>query len=195
MKKLIIGITGSLGTGKSTVARMFKALGAYSIDADSLARKAMRPGGRAYKKTVSLFGTRILKPSGAINRPVLAGIVFSNIKKLKALNALIHPIVKRDIRRLISKTRKKIVLIDVPLLIESGMKGFVDILIVVKTTRGIQLARCLRKGLTKTDIRRRIECQLPLAKKIKSADFIIDNSGNRSVTKKRVRKIWQKLKR
>ncbi len=186
MKRIIIGLTGSFGTGKSTVAACFKKLGACVIDADRLAHKAIKPGGACHRRVVSAFGTA--------KRRELAQVVFSDRKKLKILNKLVHPYIIREIKRLTKKTKKKIVIIDAPLLIEAGLDKEVDKLIVVKTSRRIQEARCVKKGFKKNDIRRRINRQLSLAKKERLADFIIDNNKSVSFTKNQVKKIWEEIK-
>ena len=186
MKRIIVGITGSFGTGKSAVAAGFKKLGACVIDADRLAHRAIKPGGACHRRVISAFGTA--------RRRELARIVFSDRKKLKILNKLVHPYVIREIKRAIKKTKKKIIIIDAPLLIEAGLDKDLDRLIVVKASRLVQEARCAKKGFTKIDIRRRINCQLSLAKKERLADFIIDNNKSVSFTRAQIKKIWEEIK-
>lgn len=173
---------------------MFQALGAYAIDLDKLAYKFIFPEGLCYRKVVSVFGKGILKKNKAIDRAKLAKSVFSDKKKLKILNALIHPFVIKEAKKLAGKTKKEIVIIDAPLLIEARLDDFVDKLIVVKASRNTQIKRCIKKGFSRDDIRQRIRCQLPLADKIKVADFIIDNSSSVKLTRTQVKKIWRKIK-
>lgn len=194
MKKLVIGITGSFGTGKTTVTSFFRKLGSYTISADSLAQRLILPKGRLYKKVLGTFGKDILKKNKTINRAKLANIVFGDKKKLKKLNSIIHPEVIRQINLLIKKSSKSVVVIDVPLLVESGLHNFVDKLIVVKAKRNIQIARCLKRGFKKENIRLRIQSQLSLAKKISLADFVIDNSKSKKLTEKQVKSIWRRIK-
>ena len=194
MKKFVIGITGSLGSGKSTVAAMFRKMGAGLISADRLAADYCAPGKPAHKKITNFFGKDILKAGGGIDREKLAQIVFKNKKSLKALNSFTHPLVKRRIKELIKKSSRAVVVIDVPLLIEAGLTGLADIVIVVKSKRDIQIKRCVKKEYSKEGARLRIRCQLPLAKKLKVADFIIDNSGTIKATEKKVKKIWREVK-
>lgn len=193
---MIIGITGSFGTGKSYVASIFKDLGAKVIDADSLARKALRKGSLSYEKIVEVFGKGILDKNGDIDRRALGRIVFNNNRKIKTLNRMIHPEVIKKIRNDIKKAaRQDIVIIDAPLLIEAGLAGDVDKLLVVTASKETQIERCMKKFkfLKKEEVLRRIKNQIPLEEKIKSADFVIDNSLTKSRTKKEVIAIWRKM--
>lgn len=196
-KKLIVGITGGLGTGKSTVTGIFRKLGAAVISADRIAHDLILPEGPAYKKVVSLFGVKILKKDKRIDRKKLAQIVFNDKRKLMLLNSVIHPKVIKRIKEIIKKDRtsKKVYIIDAPLLIEAGALNMIDRLIVVATDRNTQIKRCIKNfGLKRSDILKRIRCQMPLAKKRRLADFIIDNNRPLNSTKKMVEKIWEEIK-
>ncbi|MCX5713554.1 MAG: dephospho-CoA kinase [Candidatus Omnitrophica bacterium] len=193
-KKLIIGLTGSFGSGKSTVAGFFKARGAEIIDADKIARSTLTPGSSAYRKIVDIFGSRIRGSRRSIDRRKLAGIVFNDKILLRRLNSIIHPEVIRVIKKTAKETRRRIVVIDAPLLIEAGLAGWVDKLIVVAISRRIQLKRLLRKThLDKEDISNRIKAQMPLSRKVRFADFIIDNNATVARTKEQAEKIWKKI--
>lgn len=195
---IIVGVTGSIGTGKTTVAGMFKRKGAVVIDADEISHHLIYPGRPAWKKIVSIFGKTILRRDYFIDRKILGQKVFSDRRKLKRLSGIIHPLVYKAIRGKIAKIKRAdpsaIVILDVPLLLESGGQKHVDKLVVVAASRDIQLKRaCSKFGIRKSDVLRRIKLQMPLKEKIKVADFVIDNGGNLISTEKQARAIWKKL--
>ncbi|MFH1995514.1 MAG: dephospho-CoA kinase [Candidatus Omnitrophota bacterium] len=197
---IVVGVTGSLATGKSFVAGILKSLGADVLDADRIAHRAIRKKSAQYRKAAAAFGRKILSDDGEIDRKALAGAVFSDEKKLRRLVKIVHPSVIKEIKRRLRivslRRRRSIVVIDAPLLIESGLLDEVDILIVVTSTRATQLARAGRGlKLDKKDAVRRIRRQMPLAEKAKRADLIIDNDGSMARTKKQVVKVWKILKR
>lgn len=191
----VIGVTGSFGTGKTTVASMFKAKGAIVIDADRIARALTRKGTPEYKKIKSIFGVEILKRGGEIDRKKLAAIVFDKKEYLKKLNNIVHPGIIRKIRENIGKAgRDKIVVIDAPLLVEAGLSGIADFLVVVKCPVREQIKRCVTKRrMNKKDVLKRIGSQIPMKKKVAIADFVIDNEVAKSYTKKQVEKVWRKV--
>jgi len=194
---MILGITGSFGSGKSTVARIFKSLAgtrAKVLDADAIAREVVVPGTKAYRKVVIAFGRGILKKDGAIDRRKLAVIVFQDKKLLRRLTGIIHPEVRRVIKKEIKGTRGKIIILDVPLLVEAGLYPSVDKLIVVKIKRDEQIKRLREKrGFQRKDIFKRINSQMPLGEKIRLADFVIDNNGDIRETRRQAAKIWRLL--
>ena len=199
---IVVGITGHLGTGKSTVAAMFAQAGAAVINADLLAHHGMRPGGACFKRIVRAFGRQILV-QGQIDRKKLGAIVFSpkagRRVKLKKLEAMIHPFVIRETQkqlRSLKKAGKRIVILDVPLLFESGMDHFADLTLVVKTNARVQLRRCSRqRRLSPLEARQRMRFQLPLAEKIRRADLVIDNNGTIHATRKQVKDIGNMIQR
>jgi len=192
---MIIGITGSFGSGKTTVARMFKSFGVEVIDADKIAHRIIKPGSQIYKKIISAFGKDILKNNKTIARHKLAQIVFNNKNLLKKINRITHPDIIRMIKNRIKTSRSKLIILDTPLLIEAGLKDGVDKLIVVKVDRRHQIQRLLNKtSLTRAEILRRIKAQIPLRNKVRLADFVIDNSGTIDDTKRQVKKIAGELK-
>ncbi|OGX44680.1 MAG: dephospho-CoA kinase [Omnitrophica WOR_2 bacterium RIFCSPLOWO2_12_FULL_51_8] len=191
--KIVLGLTGSFGSGKSTVAAILKSFGAEVIDADKLARDCLRPRTECYRRVRKVFGQKALKADGSIDRKVLAGLVFNNRSLLFELNRIIHPRVRRLIREKIGRAKKRIVVLDAPLLIEAGLGAIVDKLIVVGLCRSAQVKRLQKKfGLKESEIFKRISAQIPLREKMRLADFIIDNNGRIDQTKKQVRKIWIK---
>jgi len=193
-KRIVLGVTGSFGSGKTTVARILGSYGAKLIDADNIAHRVINPGTKAYKKIVDLFGRGIIQKDSKVDRKKLARAVFNNKNLLKRLNSIVHPQVIRIINKRIKKTAVGIVILDAPLLLEAGLKGIVDKLIVVKTNREKQIKRIRAKtSLSRQDILKRIRCQIPLRAKARLADFVIDNSGKITETKKKLERIRRLL--
>ena len=196
---IIVGLTGSVGTGKSTVANFFKELGAYVIDWDELAREVVRPHSRAWKEIIECFGKDVLNENLTINRQKLAKIVFTEKGKVKKLNQIVHPKVFREDERIINEIKNHdpdaLVVKDVPLLFESTHPIFTDKTVVVSASEDTQLKRLEEKGMSRDDARNRIRSQLPLEEKIKSADFVINNDGSLEETKRQVEEIYSLLKK
>jgi len=192
---MVIGVTGSFGSGKTTVAKMFARYGAYVIDADKLSHSLMRSSKKVYKKIVGCFGKGILRSNKTIDRKKLAQIVFARPLQLKFLDRVLHPEVIRRINSLIKTKKNKIVVVDAPLLVETNFYKKLDKLIVVMAKRDRQISRLIyAKDMSKDDILRRIRMQAPLKKKLAVADFIIDNSGSKTKTNLQVKKIWKILR-
>jgi len=193
-KKRVIGVTGIFGSGKSTVSGMLRAYGLKIIDADKLAHKYLLPGTKTYKKILGYFGKGILKKNRKIDRRKLGKLVFGNRELVKKLNAIIHPKVIADIKSAIRRSGGKTVVLDAPLLIESGLRKIVDDLIVVIIERDELIRRMAKKvSLKRPEILARIKSQIPQKVKARFANFIIDNSGTVSATKKQVKKIMKKI--
>jgi dephospho-CoA kinase len=195
---LLVGLSGGLATGKSTVAGLFKACGAHVIDADRLARAVVEPGKPAWRDIVRMFGKEILREDRTLNRPALAKIVFGRRADLIRLNAIVHPRVAREQRRLVreiaGKDPQAVIVYDVPLLFEAGVHKQMDRTVVVAADRRTQIARLMaRNGLTRADALRRIRAQMPLARKIRLADHVIDGSLPRARLRREVRRIFAKL--
>ena len=192
-KKVVIGLTGSFGSGKTTVARIFKAGGWRVIDADKIAHRLIRPGSKIYKKIVKVFGVGILFKDRSIDRNRLGQLAFKERRSVNKLNEIIHPEAKRIISRQLRSGNKPTIL-DAPLLIESGLNKLVDILVVVKLNRREQMKRLLKRtSLSKSGILKRIKFQSPLRDKLRLADFVIDNSGTLEKTREQVEVIRRKL--
>ncbi len=192
---LVIGLTGSFKTGKSTVAKMLARKGARVIDADHLAHQAIERGQPGYLRVIKAFGPEVLEGK-EINRRKVAALVFGNKKALNRLEKIIHPIVLGDVKRMIWSYRGKegVVVLDVPLLFEAGFHHLTDRNIVVTANRRQQIQRAQQTlGLTKKAVEERIKAQWPLNRKIRLADIIIDNQGTKKKTQKQVNNIWQKL--
>lgn len=193
-KKIVLGITGSYGTGKTTVAKIFKSFGAKVIDADKIAHSLIKPGTIVYNKIIAIFGSRILKKDKSIDRIKLSEIVFNNHKLLERLNKIVHPAVIRVIKDELGRTFQKTIILDVPLFFEAGLGHLVDKIIVVKLSRQKQLKRLLKKtSLARQALLKRINAQMPLSDKVRVADFVIDNSGTIEKTKKQVEKLRRML--
>lgn len=199
MKFLIVGLTGGIVSGKTTVAKYFKELGAKIIDVDIIAREIVRPQQKAWFKIVEYFGEDILKEDKEINRKKLAQIVFSNQEKLDLLNQITHPeiilLIKRQLNKIKdSSYRNVICIIEAPLLFEAHIEGMVDKIIVVYLNRENQINRLiLRDNLSKDEAIKRIKSQMPIEKKIKLADYVIDNNTSINKTKKQIIKLWTEL--
>lgn len=193
-----MGVTGSLGTGKTTVAKIFRELGAVVLDADAIAHRLIEPKKTAWRKIKGYFGNSVLNADETINRRALAEKVFSNKVRLERLCDIIHPLVYKEIGKVLKKIEKAnsdaAVVLDIPLLLESGGRSVVDKLVVVKSDRNIQIERASKNlGLNRSQILERIKAQMPLKEKVKAADFIIDNSGTLESTEKQVKEIWKRL--
>lgn len=190
---LVIGLTSSIGCGKTTVAGFFRELGAKVIDADAIVHDLYRQDTALKKKLLAAFGSGILL-HGAIDRKALAAIVFHDAKQLRTLNALVHPVVLVCIQKEIESTRKKAVVLDVPLLVEASALRLVDKLIVVQCSFTQQLERVMHHlGLSREEALSRISAQLALKEKIKLADYVIDNGGSLRHTRRQVEMLYDKL--
>jgi dephospho-CoA kinase len=195
---ILIGLTGGLGTGKSTVAEMFRRQGAQIIDADALVHESLKNNGSCYSKVVRAFGQAI-KDGQQINRRKLADIVFNDPSKLKTLTSIIHPVILKEVQLRIKKLKKnpkaRMVVIDAPLLIEAGWHQWVDYLIVVKASMALTIQRVrAQRNLSRAEIFRRMKAQMPITQKIRMADIVIDNKKNLNETQHQVEKIIQVLK-
>lgn len=176
---LVIGLTGGIATGKSTVTKMMKRLGVPVIDADQIARQVVEPGRSAYQAVIKQFGEDILLENGQINRPKLGSIVFADKEKREQLNQIVHPAVRQEMLQLrdqyIERGVKSVVL-DIPLLFESKLTNMVDKVIVVYVPKQLQLKRLInRDQFTELEALQRINAQLPTIEKAKQADAVIDN--------------------
>lgn len=197
---MLIGLTGGVATGKSTVARMFGQCGAIIIDADDLAREVVRPGKPAWREIVKEFGPAILNADRSLNRRAVGAIVFRNKAKRRRLERIIHPRVAREQMRLMRAAAMNnphaVVIYDVPLLFEAGIDKRVDKTIVVTADRETQIARLRkRNGLTRTEAIRRINSQLPLAKKVARADYVLDGTMKKPLLSKVTATLFHQLQR
>jgi len=197
---LIVGLTGGIVGGKSTVASMFKDLGAKIIDVDKLGHSVILPYSPAWGKIIKLFKKDILRNDLTIDREKLGKIVFANQALLKKLNEITHPeiikLIKKEINLAKDKTRnqEKILVIDAALIYEAKIDRLMDKIIVVYVNEDEQAKRLVkRNNLSKEEALQRIKSQMPMKEKVKMADYVIDNSNSLDETKKQVEKIWKKL--
>jgi dephospho-CoA kinase len=195
---IVVGLTGGVATGKSTVAKMFKQCGAVVIDADQLARQVVEPGKPAWRAIVTLFGRTVLNQDRSLDRQALGSIVFHNPKKRRQLERIIHPRVAREQQRLVRRIAKgkprAVVIYEVPLLFEAGVDKRVDKIIVVTADRETQIARMKKRNhLSRTEAIRRIRSQMPLAKKIQQADHVLNGTLPRPSLRKQVGQLLMSL--
>jgi len=178
---LIIGLTGSIGTGKSTIANRFKELNIPVVDADLIARQVVEPGEAAYEQIVETFGEEILQRDKTLDRKALGAIVFQDDTKRKKLNAIVHPAIRKEIIHQRDEYVDKgvqCVVVDIPLLYESNLIDYVDKVLVVYVDEEVQLQRVVsRDNSTEEEAKQRIASQIPVAEKAKQADEVIDNNG------------------
>lgn len=190
---MIVGLTGGIGSGKSTVAALLAEWGAVVVDADAIAREALEPGRPAYAAVVDRFGDAVLESSGRIDRPGLARLVFSDAEALADLNGIVHPRVGEEVARRIGQAGPdQIVVIDVPLLVEAARRGY-DAVVVVEAPEGVRLERLRRRGLDEADARRRMSAQASDQERRLAADFVLDNEGSRESLSGQVEALWSEL--
>jgi len=195
---ILVGLTGGVATGKSTVARMFEQCGATVISADVLAREVVRPGKPAWREIVTEFGRSILKPDHTIDRQGLGGIVFRSPRRRRTLERIIHPRVARLqaslTRQAAERNRHAVVVYEVPLLFEAGVDRRVDRIVLVTAPRSVQIARLkIRDGLPRNESLRRIDSQLPMDRKVARADAVLDGATPLSTLRAEVRKLYRQL--
>jgi len=188
---LIVGLTGGIGAGKSTVANMFAQLGALTIDADQLARQAIEKGSPGFSEVVSAFGEEILT-DGEINRQRLGTIVFKDAAKRKQLEAIVHPRVQEALANKIkSLSLGDILIYEIPLLVETGAAKKFDYVITVESDIENRLDRLFERGLEEDEAQRRIDAQASQSEREAVADFVIVNDGERADLFGEVAKVWE----
>jgi dephospho-CoA kinase len=193
---LLVGLTGGIGSGKSTVARLLEKRGAVVFDADLLAREAVEPGTPGHAAVIERFGADVLAPGGELDREALASIVFADPSARRDLEEIVHP----EVRRLFAEGSEAyrdtdlVVVFSAPLLVETGMHTAFEILVVVSATVATQIERLMRqRGMSESSIRARIEAQAPLEDKAAVADFLVDNEGTLDELESQVDRLWNDL--
>ena len=196
---LLVGLTGNIGSGKSTVAQMLSERGATIIDADVLARRAVELGTPAFAKIVARWGSSILAPDGHLDRAALRRVVFADHAQLEELNQIVHPEVERLRMRLIDQAKRRgdrVVVCDIPLLFERHMTDRFDRILLVDAHRAIRLERMVKeRGLRETEAMDMIASQMPAELKRARADFIVENDGTFAQLERRVNDVWTALSR
>jgi len=191
---IIIGVTGGFGTGKTTVSGFFRELGAKVIDADRLVHELYGKDPGMRRALVRAFG-RGVAPNGKISRKRLGEVVFADRSRLKKLTGMVHPRVIKQIKMLAKNAVSGVLVVDAPLLIESGLTEFVDFILTVKAPGFLIRRRAGQRGFSGEDLRKRTSAQMPIRKKIALSDFVINNNRSKKHVKREVKKIWQKVTR
>ncbi|MEV4972937.1 dephospho-CoA kinase [Streptomyces scopuliridis] len=193
---LRLGLTGGIGAGKSEVSRLLTSYGAVLIDSDRIAREVVEPGTPGLAAVVAEFGPEVLTPDGGLDRPKLGAIVFGDPDRLRALNAIVHPLVRaRSAELETAAGPDSIVVHDVPLLVENGMEALYDLVIVVDASPETQLDRLVRlRGMAESEARKRMAAQATRERRGAAADVVIDNDGPLEQLEPQVRRVWQTLR-
>ncbi|MDY6855502.1 MAG: dephospho-CoA kinase [Thermodesulfobacteriota bacterium] len=193
----IIGITGSIASGKSTVTKFFIDLGAHLIDWDVIGHEVMRPQMNAWKGVVEHFGREVLNEDQTINREILGQLVFNRPEELQKLNQIVHPEIFKEDARLVQKIKSEdpnaIIVKEIPLLTAESKNMLVNKAVVVCATEDNQIKRLGKRGLSKEDAKKRIASQLSMEEKLKFADFVIYNDGSMEETRRQVKEIYNKI--
>ncbi|MFI5525580.1 dephospho-CoA kinase [Streptomyces platensis] len=191
-----VGLTGGIGAGKSEVSRLLASYGAVIVDADKIAREVVEPGTPGLAAVVEEFGADVLAADGTLDRPKLGGIVFSDPGKLKALNAIVHPLVgARSAELEASAGPDAVVVHDVPLLTENGLAPLYDLVVVVDAAPQTQLDRLVRlRGMAEDEAKSRMAAQATREQRLAVADLVIDNDGPLEALEPQVRAVWERLR-
>ena len=188
---LRIGLTGGIGSGKSTVSALLAARGAVIVDADRIAREVLAPGTPGLAAVVEEFGDGVRAGDGSLDRPALASIVFADPDARARLDAIVHPLVRRRTAELVAAAAPEAVVVnDVPLLVETGQAGSYDLVLVVEADPEIRVARLVQRGLTEDDARARIAAQARDEQRRAVADVVLDNSGTPEQLAEQVDRFW-----
>ncbi|MFB6538763.1 dephospho-CoA kinase [Streptomyces noursei] len=191
-----VGLTGGIGAGKSAVSRLLASYGAVIVDADKIAREVVEPGTPGLAAVVAEFGADVLTSDGTLDRPKLGALVFSDPEKLKALNAIVHPLVgARSAELEASAGTDAVVVHDVPLLTENGLAPLYDLVVVVDATPETQVDRLVRlRGMTPDEAAQRMAAQASRKERLAVADLVIDNDGPLEALEPQVREVWERLR-
>jgi dephospho-CoA kinase len=191
----VLGVTGSFGSGKTTVGGMFREFGAVLIDADMIAREVVSPDSSVMDELAAVFGKGILTEDYRLDRHKLADLVFGDPDKTSQLNAIIHPGVRKEMEQRIAMAGEDVpmLVLDVPLLFESGMQDMVDGIAVVVTDETSRMERLKARGVDSREVERRLRHQMPQSEKARQADFIIDNTGNIEKTHMQVKNLFESI--
>ncbi len=202
---IIVGITGGIACGKTTVSALLAEKGAVPINADEIGHQLLKADSPVIEELVDTFGQDILEESGDVSRKKLGAIVFKDKSARERLNALLHPLIiqrsRAHARQLVAEDATCIVLLDAPLLIEAGAYDTVDVIVVVSASPETQLRRTLKRSiaqgraLTESEVQARIDAQMPVAEKVTYADVVIENEGTLAELHRQVDRLWEELQR
>jgi dephospho-CoA kinase len=188
---LRIGLTGGIGSGKSTVSGLLAERGAVVVDADRIAREVVEPGSPGLAAVVEAFGPQVLTPDGALDRPALAAVVFADPEARARLDGIVHPLVRHRTAELVAAAPADAVVVnDVPLLVETGQAASYDLVLVVEADPETRVARLVQRGLTAEDARARIAAQATDEQRRAVADVVLDNSGTPEELADQVDRFW-----
>lgn len=198
MTSMILGVTGGIAAGKSSVSEEFRQLGAAVVSADELARAIVQPGSPVLKQLVAHFGTGILAADGTLDRGALGRKIFADPRARRTVNDITHPAIARLAEKRLAELKKgraPLVVYEAPLLFEAGARRRVDAVLVVKIDPAVQLQRLMaREKIDAAAARRRVAAQMPQEEKIVRADYVIDNSGDPQQTRAQVRELFARLR-
>ena len=202
---IIVGVTGGIACGKSTVSKLLSKKGAIPINSDEIGHQLLKRGSPVMGALLETFGADILDKSGDVSRQKLGTIVFNDKAVRERLNAIMHPLIveqsRSEANRLVTEDANCVVLIDAPLLIEANSQDTVDIIVVVTASLDIQFQRLLERGiaqnrpLNQAEAQARIDSQMPLSEKVKHADFVIENDGTLEELEQKVDGLWHEIRR
>jgi dephospho-CoA kinase len=192
--KYLLGLTGGIGSGKSTVLDMLAKKGAATIDADAIVHGLYEDDKTLHNALRREFGDAVFTPDGKVDRKAIAAIVFSNARKRTVLERMIHPRVRRKIKAELDQIQMPIIVVDIPLLFESGWQSEFDDVLVVNAKQENRLLRLVKRGMTRIDARKRIDAQMDLETKARKANFVINNDGTKQQTQKQVDHLWQRFR-
>jgi len=196
---LKVGLTGNIAAGKSTVADVWRALGATVVDADELSRRAVDPGTPAFSAIAAEWGERVVEPDGGLDRAALRRIVFADPAARERLEQIVHPAVaglREEIYRDAEARGERIVVADIPLLFEVGLVDEFDVVVLVDAPVETRLARLIGdRGLDPDEAQRMIAAQMPSELKRARADYVVENAGSRGDVERRAREVWEELQR
>jgi dephospho-CoA kinase len=188
---LRIGLTGGIGSGKSTVAALLVERGAHLVDADRVAREVVEPGSPGLAAVAEAFGAHVLTPEGSLDRPALAAVVFADPDQRARLDAIVHPLVRARAAELVAAAPPgSVVVQDVPLLVETGQAGAFDLVVVVQAPLDLRLTRLVERGMTEDDARARIAGQATDEQRAAVADVVLTNGGTRAELAEQVETLW-----
>jgi dephospho-CoA kinase len=193
----VIGLTGGIGSGKSTVAALLAEHGAHVIDADRVGHEVYRPGSEGFRRVVEAFGSGVVAPDGTIDRRALGALVFADPAALARLNAIVHPLIAAEISDRVAAARTAgaaAIVIEAAILLEAGWRALVDRLWVVSVGRERAIERVMAtRGLSRAEVERRMDAQAPDAERRRAADLVIENDGSVEALRAEVEQAWRTL--